>query len=68
MNIFLQELDININHIESTNSKGIYTIHMKCDCRDEETKADLEAKLKTCSGMQDKLKFLSISEADEGTI
>ena len=39
---------------------------MECDFRDEETKAELGARLKTCTDTLDDIEFLSLSEACKG--
>lgn len=54
--------------MESSDSNRVYSIHVKCDCRDEDTKTELEARLKACTGTLDEVEFLSISEACAGII
>ena len=41
---------------------------MECDFGNEETKAELEARLKACTDILDDSKFLMVSEAHEGII
>ena len=41
---------------------------MECDFGNEETKAELEARLKACTNILDDSKFLMVSEAHEGII
>ena len=68
----MQELNVKIDHIESYESPDsnnrYYSIHVECDCRNEETKAELEERLKACTGTLDDIEFLLISEAHKGTI
>ncbi len=40
---------------------------MECDFGNEETKAELETRLKACTGILDDSKFVTVSEAHEGT-
>lgn len=66
-----QDLNVKIDHVESfvdksPDSNAVYSIYVECDFRDEETKAELAARLKACTGTLDDIKFLSISEACEG--
>ena len=41
---------------------------MECDFGNEETKAELEARLKACTDILDDSKFLMVSEAHEGIL
>ena len=60
---------MNIAHIESLESpesNGVHIIRVECDLGDEETKTELEARLKACSGILDGNRFLMVSETHEG--
>jgi hypothetical protein len=41
---------------------------VECDFENEETKTELEARLKACTSILDDSKFLMVSEAHEGII
>ena len=67
----MQDLNVKIAHIESfesPDSNGVYIIRVECDFGNEETKTELEARLKACTDILDDSKFLMVSEAHEGII